>query len=110
MTDSNEQTTTCANVGQERVVMPSDAEKERLFMLAEEAGEVVQMVGKTLRHGYDSTHPSGGPTNKELLRKEIADFLGVLKMMTSDNDDFDEIWPHDVERACRKKYQYAHRQ
>ncbi len=33
------------------------AEAERLAMLAEEAAEVIQIVGKILRHGYASYHP-----------------------------------------------------
>jgi hypothetical protein len=32
----------------------TDAEAERLALLAEECGEVVQVIGKILRHGYES--------------------------------------------------------
>lgn len=39
----------------------SPAEAERLAILAEECSEVVQKVCKTLRNGYESTHPDGGP-------------------------------------------------
>jgi hypothetical protein len=35
----------------------AEAERERLAMLAEEAGEIVQIIGKILRHGYESYHP-----------------------------------------------------
>lgn len=51
------------------------AEHERLSLLFEEASEVIQIVGKIMRHGYESTHPDGGPTNRKLLEKEIGDFL-----------------------------------
>ena len=33
------------------------AEDERLAMLAEECAEVIQIVSKIQRHGYDSWHP-----------------------------------------------------
>jgi NTP pyrophosphatase (non-canonical NTP hydrolase) len=49
------------------------AEAERLALLAEECGEVIQAIGKVLRHGYESRHPNGGPTNREALEKEIGD-------------------------------------
>ncbi|MDJ0712582.1 MAG: hypothetical protein QNJ14_19525 [Woeseiaceae bacterium] len=34
-----------------------DHEAERLAILAEEAGELIQTIGKILRHGYDSYNP-----------------------------------------------------
>ena len=46
------------------------AEAERLAMLAEECGEVVQIVGKILRHGYDSQHPDG---NTAALDRYLAE-------------------------------------
>ena len=58
------------------------AEAERLAMLAEECGEVIQMVGKILRHGYDSYHPSDPTTtNRHLLIAELRDVNAVLKAM-----------------------------
>lgn len=58
------------------------AEIERLGMLAEEAAEIAQMCGKILRFGYESTHPDGGPTNRDLLVGEIQDLMAVLTLMT----------------------------
>lgn len=49
------------------------AEHERLALLMEECAEVVQVIGKILRHGYGSCHPDGGPTNRELLAQELGD-------------------------------------
>ena len=51
------------------------AETERLACLAEECGEVIQAVGKILRHGYadysplDPTHTD----NRKKLQKELGD-------------------------------------
>ena len=87
------------------------AEAERLAMLAEEAGEVVQIVGKILRHGYDSYHPANpNVTNRELLDDEIGDLLAVAKRMISVSDiegdyelaDFNAIW--------KRKMRYSHHQ
>lgn len=58
----------------------TEAERERLAMLAEEAGEIVQMVGKILRYGYESYHPDdpAKKTNRERLTSELNDLNGVL--------------------------------
>lgn len=62
------------------------AETERLALLAEECGELVQAVGKVLRHGYDSRHPLGGPTNREAVEREIADVYTAIWMMFQAQD------------------------
>ncbi|HRP26375.1 hypothetical protein [Thauera sp.] len=65
----------------------TDAEAERLAMLAEEAAEVVQIVGKILRHGYDSYHPlQPDVLNRELLDDELRDLLTVAKRMVGKGD------------------------
>jgi NTP pyrophosphatase (non-canonical NTP hydrolase) len=64
----------------------SPAEAERLYMLAEEAGEIVQAIGKVLRHGYWSRHPDGGPTNRDSLERELGDLLGVMRHMCNCRD------------------------
>lgn len=63
------------------------AEAERLAMLAEEAGEIIQVVGKILRHGYESHHPlQPNVSNRDLLTKEVADFEAVSIKMRSVGD------------------------
>lgn len=57
------------------------AEAERLAILAEECGEVLQIVGKILRHGYESKHPDGGPTNRELLALELGDLQAIMTLI-----------------------------
>jgi NTP pyrophosphatase (non-canonical NTP hydrolase) len=60
----------------------SFAEIERLALVAEEAGEVIQAVGKILRHGWNSKHPScPGFDNREQLAKEIGDFRGAVALL-----------------------------
>lgn len=70
------------------------AEAERLALLAEECAEVVQIVGKILRHGYDSSNPlvDASPTNKQNLEKELGDVELVVDMLKSCGDvDADAI-------------------
>lgn len=63
---------------------PSQA--ELLAMLSEEAGEVVQAVGKILRHGFESTHPDGGPTNRESLERELGDLRAIVEQLAASGD------------------------
>ncbi len=62
------------------------AEMERLAMLAEECGEVVQAVGKVLRHGYQSASPFGGPVNRVALEREIGNVRAVVGLMIDARD------------------------
>ena len=60
------------------------AEAERLALLAEECGEVIQAVAKILRHGYESCHPdSADPAdnNRVNLEHELGDVMAAVKMM-----------------------------
>ncbi|KOX53865.1 hypothetical protein ADL19_14935 [Streptomyces purpurogeneiscleroticus] len=66
--------------------LPRDPEG-RMNRLVEEVGEVMieagallQLIGKARRFGMESTHPDGGPTNREAiiakmddLRREMGD-------------------------------------
>lgn len=59
----------------------TDAESEALAILAEECGEVVQRVGKILRHGkrkYD------GSDNVERLESEIGDICAILDVLSAE--------------------------
>jgi hypothetical protein len=84
----------------------SPAEAERLALLMEEMGETVQVIGKILRHGYESTHPDGGPTNRGLLEKEIGDVRAAIHLMTEAKDIYDDnIWTFaEAKRQNVKKY------
>jgi hypothetical protein len=67
--------------------LPTPAEAERLELLAEEAAEVIQMVMKIQRHGYESYHPENpGTSNRQLLEKEIGHFLFAMRFMQQRSD------------------------
>lgn len=94
----------------------SPAEAERLAMLAEECGEVIQAVGKILRHGYESFHPNdlfnghpkpGAENNRDRLTHELADLLAVVEMMDADHAIIDA---KARDAAFARKMRYAHHQ
>ena len=85
------------------------AEAERLAMLAEECAEVIQIVGKILRHGYESRHPDGGPNNRSILEREITDLMAVSSAMVN-CADFRAPTPAAITTTWQKKLYYAHHQ
>ena len=86
------------------------AEAERLFMLSEEAGEIVQAVGKILRHGPNSRHPEGGETNIETLRRELSDLIAVATIMREKGDPLGDFKAVDGEHIWQRKLRYTHHQ
>lgn len=86
------------------------AQAERLYVLAEECGELVQVVMKTLRHGYESTHPDGGPTNRQRIEQEAGDVRHAIQMLTDAADlQAVEISLRTMEKS-RTIRQYLHHQ
>lgn len=80
------------------------AELERLAYLNEELHEVGQIIGKILRHGYESYDPTDPnnkvvgvegqgigrvlsvTTNRELLAREIGDVMRAIEMLRASGD------------------------
>ena len=86
------------------------AEAGRLAMLAEECAEVIQIVGKILRHGYDSYHPADPETtNRDLLAKELTDIEAVRgEMQRYELRDYEMRDPSQA--VWRKKLRFTHHQ
>lgn len=93
----------------------SPAEAERLAFLAEEMAEATQIIGKILRHGYESCDPTWRgpederpPTNRELLQKEMGDVQCALDLMMVD------LHGQSIARRCADKHrsvqQWMHHQ
>lgn len=66
----------------------SPSEMERLDCLTEEIGEVLQIIGKIKRHGYNSVNPTIPeiPTNREMLEKELGDLQFCINWLKANND------------------------
>jgi NTP pyrophosphatase (non-canonical NTP hydrolase) len=80
----------------------SDAETERLALLSEECGEVIQAVGKILRHGYGSCHPVSGLPNRESLERELGDIMTSLRLMNTAGDiNIDKVMDHAEAKELR---------
>jgi hypothetical protein len=64
------------------------AETERLALVAEECAEVVQVIGKILRHGYESSSPFDPErvTNRQNLEVEVGQLLYALALATTAGD------------------------
>lgn len=86
------------------------AEAERLALLAEECGEVVQAVGKILRHGYASRHPDGGDSNRQLLQRELGDVAAAVKLMHLRGDVADATISGYRDLKLQKVKRYLHHQ
>jgi len=60
---------------------------ERLALLLEELGEAQHIIGKIIRHGYDSHHPDNPKiTNRMMLEEEIGHVQNAVGMLTEGCD------------------------
>jgi NTP pyrophosphatase (non-canonical NTP hydrolase) len=87
----------------------SAAEAERLAMLIEECGEVIQAASKVLRHGYDNHHPDRKKTNRTDLSNEMIDVIAVHEAMY-EASDLPNYGHAQTQKAWQKKLTYAHHQ
>ena len=86
------------------------AEAERLALLMEECGEVVQIIGKVLRHGYESRHPDGGPTNREMLEREIGDVRAAWRLLIREDDISEAAVARAYVDKTTRMHRYLHHQ
>jgi hypothetical protein len=87
------------------------AEAERLALLLEELGEAQQVIGKILRHGYESQNPyEPGNTNRMLLESELGDVKAAVDLVVHAGD----VNENAVEASRQSKLQgvgrWTHRQ
>lgn len=100
----------------------SPAQAERLAILMEECGEVVQIIGKILRHGFESVSPYGhsSETNREALIRELFDVKAAAMLVDIDLPELAQGVEVDAEvamaadlaiqKAFTKKLAYTHHQ
>lgn len=62
-----------------------------LGCLAEECGEVTQMIGKSLRFGLENKKQDRGTTNFEELKKEVHDIMACYIMLCEEIDECSAI-------------------
>ena len=88
----------------------SPGEHERLALLLEELGEAQQAIGKILRHGYESTHPDGGPTNRQSLERECGDVRHAMIRLCDAGDLRKSAIHESADKKAKTVVQYLHHQ
>lgn len=88
------------------------SEDERLACLMEECGEVIQAIGKIMRHGYGSHDPTvqNSPNNRAMLTKEIGDVLACINMLFDSGDVSVVVACRNRDEKLLKMRKYLHHQ
>lgn len=76
--------------------------EEKLVILVEECGEVIQAATKCLRFGYDRNQPAYG-VNSEVLSMEIGDLLGMIDSLPLDQRIVHDFRMAKLAKATRVK-------
>lgn len=80
--------------------------EEKLIILIEECGEVIQAATKCLRFGPNGNHKDYG-NNSIRLAAEIGDLLGMIDSLDLSADIIQEKRTRKLQRAIDKKEQYG---
>jgi NTP pyrophosphatase (non-canonical NTP hydrolase) len=80
--------------------------EEKLVLLIEECGEVIQAATKCLRFGWDRDHPGYG-CNKIVLAGEVGDLLGVIDSLPLNNETMSKARAAKMVKAERAKLKYG---
>lgn len=90
------------------------AEAERLAIMAEECAEIVVIVGKILRHGFESFDPtkpeSERYSNRDLLAHEVGDVKWIMNVMAVCGDFNAELAAARFHSGTLRKAQWLHHQ
>lgn len=84
-------------------------ELERLALLSEEMGEAIQVIGKIIRHGYQSSW-NGGSTNRELLEKELGDVRYSMLLLCYSGDISKARIHREADAKAVRVRQFLHHQ
>lgn len=85
---------------------------EQLALLSEELGEAQQVIGKILRHGYESRNPNNAEdlTNRDLLTQECGDVVAAIQLLADAHElDADELRDAKVDKLIRVRKWLHHK-
>ncbi len=88
----------------------SDAESERLIVLAEEAAEVIKVIMKVQRHGWHPTYKGITYDNRKDLETECGDFLSAMHRCIGAKDLGLEAIERAVDAKTASAKEYLHHQ
>lgn len=80
----------------------ADAELERLSFLSKRCAEVIQVVAKIVRHGWESRDPTNGPSpsNRQMLETELGDIrIAIALLADAGNVSAENIAVPSIGRA-----------
>ena len=88
------------------------AETERLALIMEECGELIQAAGKVLRHGYYSFNPDDPKqiNNANDLAKEMADVQHAINFILENKDVGQVAFENRLAARPEKVSRYLHHQ
>lgn len=75
---------------------------DKLILLVEECGEVIQAATKCLRFGWDRNQPGYG-LNSSVLAEEVGDLLGVIDALPLNEFDIAPKRANKIKKATRVK-------
>lgn len=76
--------------------------EDKLILLVEECGEVIQAATKCMRFGY-TRHQPGYGVNCEVLAKEVGNLMGVIDALPLDYDTVADFRRRKIGKATRIK-------
>lgn len=89
-----------------------ESELERLALLFEDCSEIIHIVGKIIRHGYQSTDPTKKVkervTNRALLQNEIGQLQWTVQHMIKQGDLYEGSIEHTRDTRKEKVVKYLH--
>lgn len=90
----------------------TEAQLERLAILAEELGEAQQAIGKIIRHGYESFNPDkpDHPGNQYDLELELGQIIYITDLMCRAGDLDEETIVLKTHQRAYTLPRYTHHQ
>lgn len=90
----------------------TEAQIERLALLVEECGEVIQIACKVLRHGYFSDDPTREDSNcnLDLLEKELGDVYCAIALMMHAGDINPQHVANHQDHKAKRVVRWLHHQ
>ena len=88
----------------------TDAERERLVILMEECGEVIQACSKVIRSGWEFKPHGGETSNADHLRAEMDDVLGMIWAIEQMDDAYIGDSRMSPSQVWERKKRWMHHQ